>query len=142
MSIPWKIKKETYTVEDTHGNSLALPDYGSLLIDELEFIREVDKRDPKPSDEDAAFEIVSFCLRKRFDLSEDSEPLKGVPVTLITAIFNFILHGKAGSPSKGAKTKKPGKKPTTGTSSGSSIEPTPPTPSFTPQKPMATAPST
>lgn len=116
MPLKWRIQTELITVADSAGNSVEFPDYGSLTIDELEFL---DRAQRAHSNDGLALllDSVTFCLRSRLGESPELawEALRAVeksaanaldlikenrsflppnmPKDLLQAIFNRLVYG-------------------------------------------------
>ena len=126
--LPWQIKPKLHTV--TNGAaSIEVPDYGSLVVDEIEYLKGL------PDDlggEEFAKTFVAFCMRIRFELSDDTtddDIINGLETpTLIEPLFNFFVYGTDGPPKKeapSAKAKKRKSQRTGQKSSGGSSSTTP-----------------
>ena len=94
MLLPWKIESKKRIIE-ADGIKIELLDYGSLLIGEMDFLRAL-STDKSLSDQQFAKQFVAYCLRFRYEIAEeitDEEILEGMPVVLLTKVFNFLVYG-------------------------------------------------
>lgn len=108
-SLPWKLKKSTTLVEDGYGNSLLVPTYGSLTLNEFDMLKtlEQEKLDVVQGNVDFIqyeTKIVAAFLRSRFGLDDDVDPLdcgtgESIPLTMIHAL-NELIYDEAGRQKK------------------------------------------
>ncbi|MFG6095069.1 hypothetical protein SPB21_07455 [Leptothoe sp. ISB3NOV94-8A] len=92
--LPWKIEPKKRKIE-ADGIEFEIPDYGSLLVGELDYMKAMPK---DLADHQFARQFVAFCLRFRHkdqipqDIT-DEDLLAEMPVGLIAKLFNFLVYG-------------------------------------------------
>lgn len=130
MPIEWRIQSTDITIEDDYGNSVIIPDYGSLTIDEIDFYTRCQALHAD-SGMDLLTDCVVFSLRHRSNdkpeiawdalrlteakdknadaaVAKNREIVKGIPGSLLRAIFERLTGGKP----EAKEDKEPGKQST------------------------------
>ncbi|EKU99763.1 hypothetical protein Lepto7375DRAFT_1833 [Leptolyngbya sp. PCC 7375] len=134
--LPWKIEPKKRKIE-ADGIEFEIPDYGSLLVGELDYMKAMPKG---LADHQFARQFVAFCLRFRYkgqipqDIT-DEDLLAEMPVGLIAKLFNFLVYGDENKSIAEVKVKgkKPAGKQTPGNSTGNSSSTTQGIPTLLPK---------